>query len=63
MESRIGDTIIRREPIGVCVLISPPNSPVQMPMIKAIYGIATRHWISAPPPKARRDPARRQHQS
>jgi aldehyde dehydrogenase (NAD+) len=38
-ESRLGDTIIRREPIGVCALISPWNWPVQTPVIKAIYGL------------------------
>lgn len=39
-ESHLVDTIIRREPIGVCALISPWNWPVQTPVIKAIYGLA-----------------------
>lgn len=39
-ETHLGGTIIRREPIGVCALISPWNWPVQTPVIKAIYGIA-----------------------
>ncbi|WHO82683.1 aldehyde dehydrogenase family protein [Rhizobium leguminosarum] len=39
-ERHLGDTIIRREPIGVCALISPWNWPVQTPVIKAIYGLA-----------------------
>lgn len=39
-ETRLGDTIIRREPIGVCALISPWNWPVQTPAIKAVYGLA-----------------------
>ncbi len=39
-ESHLDDTIIRREPIGVCALISPWNWPVQTPVIKAIYGLA-----------------------
>jgi len=39
-ESRIGDTIIRREPIGVCALISPWNWPIQTSVIKLIYAIA-----------------------
>ena len=39
-ESQIGGTIIRREPIGVCALISPWNWPVQTSVIKAIYGLA-----------------------
>ena len=39
-ETHLGDTIIRREPIGVCALISPWNWPVQTPVIKAIYGLA-----------------------
>lgn len=39
-EHRIADTIVRREPIGVCGLISPWNWPIQTSVIKAIYGIA-----------------------
>ena len=39
-ETRLADTIIRREPIGVCALISPWNWPMQTPAIKAIYGLA-----------------------
>lgn len=39
-EKHLGGTIIRREPIGVCALISPWNWPVQTPVIKAIYGLA-----------------------
>ncbi|MCP2138496.1 aldehyde dehydrogenase (NAD+) [Rhizobium sp. SLBN-94] len=39
-ESHLDNTIIRREPIGVCALISPWNWPVQTPVIKAIYGLA-----------------------
>ena len=39
-ESRLADTIIRREPIGVCALINPWNWPVQTPLIKLIYAIA-----------------------
>lgn len=39
-ETRLTDTIIRREPIGVCALISPWNWPIQTPVIKAIYGLA-----------------------
>lgn len=39
-ESHIDDTIIRREPIGVCALITPWNWPIQTPVIKAIYAIA-----------------------
>src|SRR3989338_1466775 len=39
-ESRMGDTIIRREPIGVCALISPWNWPIQTSVIKLIYAIA-----------------------
>lgn len=39
-ESRIGDTIIRREPIGVCALISPWNWPIQTSVIKLIYALA-----------------------
>jgi aldehyde dehydrogenase (NAD+) len=39
-ETRMGDTIIRREPIGVCALISPWNWPIQTPVIKFIYALA-----------------------
>ncbi|WP_423066076.1 aldehyde dehydrogenase family protein [Devosia sp. CN2-171] len=39
-ETRLADTIVRREPIGVCALISPWNWPVQTPVIKLIYGLA-----------------------
>jgi aldehyde dehydrogenase (NAD+) len=39
-ERRIGDTIIRREPIGVCALISPWNWPIQTSVIKLIYALA-----------------------
>jgi aldehyde dehydrogenase (NAD+) len=39
-EAQLADTIIRREPIGVCALVSPWNWPVQTPAIKAIYGLA-----------------------
>ena len=40
VETQLADTIIRREPIGVCALISPWNWPIQTPVIKAIYGLA-----------------------
>ena len=39
-EQRIGDTIIRREPVGVCALIAPWNWPIQTPVIKLIYALA-----------------------
>jgi aldehyde dehydrogenase (NAD+) len=39
-ETQLAATIIRREPIGVCALISPWNWPIQTSVIKAIYGIA-----------------------
>jgi aldehyde dehydrogenase (NAD+) len=39
-ETHMGDTIIRREPIGVCALISPWNWPIQTPVIKFIYALA-----------------------
>lgn len=39
-ETRIGETVVRREPIGVCALISPWNWPIQTPVIKLIYAIA-----------------------
>ncbi len=39
-ESRIGDTIIRREPIGVCALVSPWNWPIQTLTVKIAYALA-----------------------
>ena len=39
-ERQLADTIVRREPIGVCALISPWNWPIQTAAIKAIYGVA-----------------------
>jgi len=39
-EARIGNTIVRREPLGVCALISPWNWPIQTTVIKLIYALA-----------------------
>jgi aldehyde dehydrogenase (NAD+) len=39
-ETRVGDEIIRREPIGVCGLIAAWNWPVQMLAIKVAYAFA-----------------------
>ncbi|MGP4670277.1 aldehyde dehydrogenase family protein [Agrobacterium pusense] len=39
-ETRIDDTIIRREPIGVCGLISPWNWPIQTLTVKIAYALA-----------------------
>lgn len=39
-EQRIGSTVIRREPIGVCGLISPWNWPVQTPCTKLSAALA-----------------------
>lgn len=39
-ETHLAGTMIRREPIGVCALVSPWNWPVQTPAIKVIYGLA-----------------------
>ncbi len=39
-ERTLADTIVRREAIGVCALISPWNWPIQTSVIKVIYGIA-----------------------
>ena len=39
-ESRIGETVIRREAIGVCGLISPWNWPVQTPCTKLAAALA-----------------------
>ncbi|WP_163167767.1 aldehyde dehydrogenase family protein [Arthrobacter sp. Alg241-R88] len=48
-ESRIGGAIVRREPIGVCALISPWNWPIQTGVIKTIYGLAAGCTIVAKP--------------
>jgi aldehyde dehydrogenase (NAD+) len=48
-ETRIGHAIIRREPIGVCALISPWNWPVQTGVIKLIYALAAGCTIVAKP--------------
>ncbi len=39
-ERRIGTSIIRREPIGVCGLISPWNWPLQTPVTKIAFALA-----------------------
>ena len=51
-ESRLGDTIVRREPIGVCALISPWNWPMQTPVIKLIYALAAGCTCVAKPADA-----------
>ena len=48
-ESRIGSAIVRREPIGVCALISPWNWPIQTGVIKIIYALAAGCTIVAKP--------------
>lgn len=48
-ESRIGSAIVRREPIGVCALISPWNWPIQTGVIKTVYGLAAGCTIVAKP--------------
>lgn len=48
-ESRLGRAIVRREPLGVCALISPWNWPVQTGVIKTIYGLAAGCTIVAKP--------------
>lgn len=51
-ESQLADTIVRREPIGVCALISPWNWPVQTPAIKIIFGLAAGCTVVAKPSDA-----------
>ena len=48
-ESRIGTTIIRREPIGVCALISTWNWPIQTKVIKVIYALAAGCTVVSKP--------------
>lgn len=51
-ETRIEDTIIRREPIGVCGLIAPWNWPVQNPFLKVMYALAAGCTIVLKPSDA-----------
>ena len=48
-EARVGGAIVRREPIGVCALISPWNWPIQTGVIKLIYALAAGCTIVAKP--------------
>lgn len=48
-ESRIGGAIVRREPVGVCALISPWNWPIQTGVIKIAYALAAGCTIVAKP--------------
>ncbi|KQU28475.1 MULTISPECIES: aldehyde dehydrogenase family protein [unclassified Rhodococcus (in: high G+C Gram-positive bacteria)] len=48
-ESSVGGAIVRREPIGVCALISPWNWPVQTGVIKLIYAVAAGCTVVAKP--------------
>ena len=48
-EACMDDTIIRREPIGVCALISPWNWPIQTTVIKFIYALAAGCTVVAKP--------------
>ena len=48
-ESRVGSAIVRREPIGVCALISPWNWPIQTGVIKMIYALAAGCTVVAKP--------------
>ncbi|WP_326943706.1 aldehyde dehydrogenase family protein [Amycolatopsis sp. NBC_01307] len=48
-ESRIGNAIVRREPIGVCALISPWNWPIQTGVIKLVYALAAGCTMVAKP--------------
>ena len=48
-ETRMADTVIRHEPIGVCALISPWNWPIQTNVIKLIYGVAAGCTIVTKP--------------
>src|SRR5919112_1361524 len=48
-ESRIGGAIVRREPIGVCAVISPWNWPIQTGVIKLVYALAAGCTVVAKP--------------
>ena len=68
-DRQVADTIVRREPIGVCALISPWNWPIQTSVIKVIYGIAAGCTVVLKPSDASpglgrrpgRDPGRGGH--
>ena len=51
-ETHIGDSIIRREPIGVCGLISPWNWPIQTPVTKIAYALAAGCTMVSKPSEA-----------
>lgn len=51
-ETRIADTIIRREPIGVCGLISPWNWPIQTPSNKVVFALAAGCTVVLKPSEA-----------
>jgi aldehyde dehydrogenase (NAD+) len=48
-ETSVGTTIVRREPIGVCALISPWNWPIQTKVIKVIYALAAGCTVVSKP--------------
>jgi aldehyde dehydrogenase (NAD+) len=48
-ESRMGSAIVRREPIGVCAVISPWNWPIQTGVIKTVYALAAGCTVVAKP--------------
>ena len=48
-ETRMGNAIVRREPVGVTALISPWNWPIQTGVIKAIYALAAGCTVVAKP--------------
>ncbi|MFF4835280.1 aldehyde dehydrogenase family protein [Streptomyces sp. NPDC001315] len=48
-EARVGGAVVRREPIGVCALISPWNWPIQTGVIKAVYALAAGCTMVAKP--------------
>lgn len=48
-ETKMGSAVVRREPIGVCALISPWNWPIQTIVIKLIYALAAGCTVIAKP--------------
>ncbi|WP_416355868.1 aldehyde dehydrogenase family protein [Aureimonas phyllosphaerae] len=51
-ETRIGETIVRREAIGVCALISPWNWPIQTLAVKMAYALAAGCTVVCKPSEA-----------
>lgn len=50
-ETKLGDTLVRKEPIGVCALITPWNWPINQVTVKIFPALATGCTIVLKPPQ------------